>query len=144
MVSINLLLYDDTSYKCTYEIFTLKGSFELLWLQNQFDRCFSYCSDVKYMIRYLLTRLTEKNYELQVEYESVSCQLQAAEEEIDILKEEIAKMQDKVLSLSTARMLRKRNNFFFIDQPRLSLFYSRCSLNTTMLYSRFFCLHILT
>ena len=62
--------------------------------------------------------LTERNSELQHEYDTVSCQVQATEEEIDILKEEIAKMQDKVLSLSTARMLRKRNNFFFIDQPR--------------------------
>ena len=63
-------------------------------------------------------RLTERNYELQNEYESVSCQLQAAEEEIDILEEDIAKMQEKVLSLSTARLLRRRNSFFFIDQPR--------------------------
>ena len=63
-------------------------------------------------------RLTERNFELQNEYESVSCQLQAAEEEIDILEEDIAKMQEKVLSLSTARLLRRRNSFFFIDQPR--------------------------
>ena len=63
-------------------------------------------------------RLTERNFELQSEYDTVSCQVQATEEEIDILEEDIAKMQDKVLSLSTARMLRKRNSFFFIDQPR--------------------------
>lgn len=66
----------------------------------------------------IFNRLTERNYELQNEYESVSCQLQVAEEEIDILEEDIAKMQEKVLSLSTARLLRKRNSFFFIDQPR--------------------------
>ena len=67
---------------------------------------------------FIFNRLTERNYELQNEYESVSCQLQAAEEEIDILEEDIAKMQEKVLSLSTARLLRRRNSFFFIDQPR--------------------------
>ena len=66
----------------------------------------------------VVIRLTERNSELLSEYESVCCQIQATEEEIDILEEDIAKMQEKVLSLSTARMLRKRNNFFFIDQPR--------------------------
>ena len=69
-------------------------------------------------LTFIFIRLTERNYELQNEYESVSCQLQAAEEEIDILEEDIAKMQEKVLSLSTARLLRRRNSFFFIDQPR--------------------------
>lgn len=63
-------------------------------------------------------RLTERNHELLNEYETVSCQLQTAEEEIEILEEDIARMQEKVLALSTTRMLRKRNSFFFIDQPR--------------------------
>ena len=63
-------------------------------------------------------RLMERNNELLNEYETVSCQLQTAEEEIEILEEDIARMQEKVLALSTARMLRKRNSFFLIDQPR--------------------------
>lgn len=64
------------------------------------------------------TRLTERNFELRSEYENVNCQLQETEDEIDILEKDIAKIQENVLALSTARMLRRRNNFFFIDQPR--------------------------
>ena len=92
---------------------------QLLGLQQHLDRFYSneeYKTSI--LICDLFTRLTERNFDLRSEYENVNCQLQETEDEIDILEKDIAKIQENVLALSTARMLRRRNNFFFIDQPR--------------------------